>query len=85
MNNNNLRKHVPDFESNEELVSRLRKMSEEEILAELEERLESMTEFTYDGKVIDSYLLVLDELKPLDINSKINESIERLKNDLADN
>lgn len=40
-------------ETSEELLCRLRKLSADEVLAELEEKMEQMTEFSYDSRLVD--------------------------------
>ena len=48
----------------------------EELLAELEEKMEQMTEFSYDSRLVDIYLGVLEEKDPLDLSNEIAAMIE---------
>ena len=63
-------------ETSEELLCRLRKLSADEVLAELEEKMEQMTEFSYDSRLVDIYLGVLEEKDPLDLSNEIASMIE---------
>lgn len=45
---------------------RLKSMSADELLLELEAKMDGMTDLDYDGELIDAYLAVLNEKAPLD-------------------
>lgn len=45
---------------------RLKSMSADELLFELEAKMDEMTDLDYDGDLIDAYLAALDEKAPLD-------------------
>ena len=45
---------------------RLKSMSADELLLELEAKMDGMTDLDYDGKLIDAYLAALNEKTPLD-------------------
>ena len=47
---------------------RLKSMSADELLLELEAKMDEMTDLDYDGELIDAYLAALDEKAPLDSN-----------------
>lgn len=65
--------------SHDQLIARLRAMPTAEIVIELENLLETMDEFTYNGSIVDAYLSVLDEKDPIDVDDIIKKSIEDLR------
>ena len=42
----------------------------------MEEKMEQMTEFSYDSRLVDIYLGVLEEKDPLDLSNEIAAMIE---------
>lgn len=57
--------------------------SAEELLTELEVKLDTMTDRTYDADDIDSYLTALDEKQPLQKQFDVNESWKQFRSQHA--
>ena len=55
----------------------------DELLTELEARMDEMTDLTYDEDVIDSYLAALDKKAPLEKDFDVERSWEKFRSQHA--
>lgn len=66
-----------------QIQGRLCDKTADELLTELESKMDEMTDLTYDEDVIDSYLDALDEKAPLEEDFDVKQSWEKFRSQHA--